>query len=40
MEEMMTDFQFRKILEMVLMILEGSKNIEDTIEKIKALPEK
>lgn len=37
MEEGMTDFQFKKLLEMILMILEGSETKEEAIEKIKAL---
>lgn len=37
MEENMTDFQFKKLLEMILMILEGSETKEEAIEKIKAL---
>ena len=36
MEEGMTDFQFKKLLEMILMILEGSET-KEAIEKIKAL---
>lgn len=37
MDEGMTDFQFKKLLEMILMILEGSETKEEAIEKIKAL---
>ena len=40
MEEIMTDFQFRKILEMLLEILEGCENIDEAKEKVKALLEK
>lgn len=39
MEENMTDKQFQKILEMVKMILEGCKDIEEAKEKIEALLE-
>ena len=35
MEEGMTDFQFKKLLEMILMILEGSETKEEAIEKVK-----
>lgn len=37
MEDGMTDFQFKKLIEMVLMILESSKTKEEAVEKIKAL---
>ena len=37
MEEVMTDLQFKKILEMVKMILEGCSNIEEAREKIQKL---
>lgn len=37
--EAMTDFQFVTILEMVSMILDGCKNLEEAREKIKALRE-
>ena len=40
MEEIMTDFQFRKIFEMLLEILEGCENIDEAKEKVKALLEK
>lgn len=36
MEEM-TDFQFKKILEMVLAILKKSENLEEAIQEIEAL---
>jgi hypothetical protein len=37
MEEQMTDYQFKKLLEMVLEILKGSKDKEEAVEKIEAL---
>ena len=37
MEEQMTDYQFKKLLEMVIEILKGSKDKEEAIEKIEAL---
>ncbi len=37
MQENMTDYQFKKILEMVLEILKGSDNKEEAIKKIEAL---
>ena len=37
MEEGMTDKQFNKVLKMILLILEGCKDIEEAKEKIKAL---
>ena len=37
MEEGMTDFQFKKFLEMLLMILKGSETKEEAIKKIEAL---
>ena len=40
MEENMTDFQFKKILEMVLEILKGADNKEEAIKKIEALLER
>ena len=39
MEENMTDKQFQKILEMVKMILEGCKDLDEAKEKIEALLE-
>ena len=35
--EGMTDFQFKKLLEMILMILESSATKEEATEKIRAL---
>lgn len=37
MDENMTDYQFKKLLEMVLEILKGSESKEQAIEKIEAL---
>lgn len=37
MEEGMTDRQFDKMLEMILLILEGCKDIEEAKGKIKDL---
>jgi hypothetical protein len=39
MENEMTDRQFNKILEMVKMILEGCKDLDEAKEKIEALIE-
>ena len=40
MENIMTDFQFRKILQMVLSILERSRDLQDAIEQIRKLMKK
>ena len=40
MEKVMTDFQFRKIIQMVLAILERSKDLQDAVEQIKNLLKK
>lgn len=37
MDENMTDFQFKKLLEMVLTILKKSKTLEEAIKEIEAL---
>lgn len=37
MEEIMTDLQFKKILEMVKMILEGCVDLGEAREKIQKL---
>ena len=37
MEENMTDLQFNKLFEMVLMILDGCKDLDEATEKIKKL---
>lgn len=39
MDEPMTDFQFRKILQMVLEILKSSKDLSEAIKKIENLLE-
>lgn len=39
MEEIMTDKQFKTILEMFGMILDGCKDIEEAKEKVKKLLE-
>lgn len=36
----MTDFQFRRLLEMVLVILRKSENLEEAIEEIEKLAAK
>ena len=38
--EVMTDYQFRTILKMVLEIHESCKDVEDAKDKVKALLEK
>jgi len=40
MEKVMTDFQFRKIIQMVLAILERSKDLQDAVDQIKQLLKK
>jgi len=37
MNEQMTDFQFKKLLEMVLVILNKSENLEEAKKEIEAL---
>lgn len=37
MDEIMTDFQFKTILKMVLNILKSSKDIDEAIEKVEKL---
>ena len=39
MDEPMTDFQFKKILQMVLEILKSSKDLPEAIKKIENLLE-
>ena len=36
----MTDYQFKKIIELVLSMVENSKSLDEAIEKIKKLLEK
>jgi len=40
MNEQMTDFQFRRLLEMVLAILKKSDNLEEAIAEIEKLAAK
>ena len=40
MEKVMTDFQFRKIIQMVLAILQRSKDLDDAVEQINNLLKK
>lgn len=40
MKEQMTDFQFRRLLEMVLAILRKSDNLEEAIKEIEKLAAK
>lgn len=40
MDEPMTDFQFKKLLQMVLEILKSSKDLPEAVEKIENLIEK
>lgn len=37
MDEIMTDFQFKTILKMVLDILKSSKDTDEAIEKVEKL---
>lgn len=40
MEERMTDFQFNKLLQMVLEIMKSSKSLDEAIAKIERLTKK
>ena len=40
MEEQMTDFQFVKLLQMVLEILKASKTLDEAIAKVERLTKK
>ncbi len=40
MEEVMTDFQFKAIIKMVLEMLKSSKDIQEAINKVSNLLEK
>jgi len=40
MNEQMTDFQFTKILQMVLKILKGSDDLQDATKQIEELLQK
>lgn len=37
MEQGMTNEQFKKVLKMIITIIEGSKSKDEAVEKIKAL---
>ena len=37
MTEVMTDFQFKKIMEMILEILRASKDLDEAIKKVENL---
>lgn len=39
MEENMTDMQFKKIIDMIIMIVEGCETKEEILEKLKNLQE-
>ena len=40
MEELMTDFQFNKLLQMVLEIMKSSKSLDEAIAKVERLTKK
>ena len=40
MEERMTDFQFNKLLQMVLEIMKSSKSLDEAIAKVERLTKK
>ena len=40
MEEQMTDYQFRRLLEMVSVILKKSKSLEEAIAEVEKLATK
>ena len=40
MEERMTDFQFNKLLQMVLEIMKSSKSLDDAMAKVERLTKK
>ena len=40
MEERMTDFQFNKLLQMVLEIMKSSKSLDEAIAKVERLSKK
>ena len=40
MEERMTDFQFNKLLQMVLEIIKSSKSLDGAIAKVERLTKK
>jgi hypothetical protein len=40
MENAMTDYQFKTLLNLVLMAMEGSASLEEAIKKVRALADK
>ena len=40
MDERMTDFQFNKLLQMVLEIMKSSKSLDEAIAKVERLTKK
>ena len=40
MEERMTDFQFNKLMQMVLEIMKSSKSLDEAIAKVERLTKK
>ena len=40
MEERMTDFQFNKLIQMVLEIMKSSKSLDEAIAKVERLTKK
>ena len=40
MEERMTDFQFNKLLQMVLEIMKSSKSLDEAIAKVERMTKK
>ena len=40
MEERMTDFQFNKLLQMMLEIMKSSKSLDEAIAKVERLTKK
>ena len=40
MEERLTDFQFNKLLQMVLEIMKSSKSLDEAIAKVERLTKK
>lgn len=40
MDEVMTDFQFKKIVQMILEIVKSCGSVEEAIKKIEALLDK
>lgn len=40
MQEVMTDFQFRKLVQMILEIVKGCKSVDEAVKKIEELLKK